>query len=80
MGKDTSDLLLTILSKREQMQVEKLATKEDLHRLESKLVDKLHEEINKVHQQIGSMAWKMAGLLIAQTAVIMGLLKIAGVY
>ena len=69
LGKNTSDLILKILKEREEMQSQQLATKKDIYRLESKL-----------HQEIGNMAWKSAALLTAQTAVLMGLLKIAGVY
>ena len=69
LGKETSDLLLNILNKREEMQRDSLATKEDVYRLEAKLHQKiesletkLHQEIGKVRREMGSLAWYVAGL------------------
>jgi hypothetical protein len=94
LGKETSELLLRILQKQEKMQLEKLATKEDIlqlqgeiQRIEGKMegsMGQLERHMGKlegrVYQAIGNMAWKMTALLIAQTAAFMGLLKLVGVY
>ena len=87
LGKETSDVLFRLLQDQERMTLEKLATKDDLHQEIHLLEDQIHRiEVEtktlevRVYQAIGGIAWKTAGLLIAQTAVLMGLLKIVGVY
>ena len=72
------------------MTIKSLATKADLSELQKEFqvvkadLHKLQVEMKnievRVYRAIGGIAWKTAGLLIAQTAVLMGLLKIAGVY
>ena len=90
LGKETSEVLLNILDDQELMTIERLATKDDLSELQRDIhvvradVHRLEVEMKnlevKVYQAIGGIAWKTAGLLIAQTAVMMGLLKLAGIY
>lgn len=36
----------------------------------------LHKEIGAVRSEMGALAWKMAGLLLAQTAAIVALIKL----
>ena len=76
------------------MQLDKLATKEDILKLQGEIqgiegkvegsMGQLEASIGKlegrVYRAIGNMAWKMAALLIAQTVAFMGLLKLVGVY
>ena len=90
LGKETSDVLLSILKDRDIMTTERLATKDDMSELQKEFqilkadLHRLEVEMKnlevRVNQAIGRIAWKTAGLLIAQTAVLMGLLKIVGVY
>lgn len=76
------------------MHLEKLATREDIlklqgeiQRIEGKMegsMGQLEGHLGKLEgrvcQAIGNMAWKMTALLIAQTAAFMGLLKMVGGY
>ncbi len=76
LGKESSDLLLTIMDKREQMLLEPLATREDMLRIEGELKNLEVKLLGKLHQEIGNMAWKMTGLLILQAGVIVALIKL----
>lgn len=57
-----------------------LATKDDLARVETALKAELKQEIAAVHaelhKEIGALAWKAAGLLLAQAAFIIAVLKL----
>ena len=72
LGKEPSDLILTILDKREEILLEKLATKEDLGLLREEF-SKLREEFSKRETRI---AWRITTLLILQAGVIVALIKL----
>ena len=83
IGKEPSDLILRILDRREEMLLEKLATKDDLSIFATKddlTVFATREDLirfeAKMLEKMGNLAWKMAGLLILQTGVIVALIKL----
>jgi len=48
----------------------------EVHAEGNKLRAELHKEIAAVRRDMGNLAWKMAGLLVAQAAVIVALIKL----
>ena len=48
----------------------------ELHKEISAVRGELHKEIGAVRSEIGALSWKMAGLLVAQAAAIVALIKL----
>jgi hypothetical protein len=57
-----------------------VATKQDIQELRTELRSELHEVEQRLraelHKEISSIAWKLAGLLLAQGAAIVALIKL----
>jgi hypothetical protein len=57
-----------------------VATKQDIQELRTEVRAELHEVEQRLraelHKEIGSIAWKLAGLLLAQGAAIVALIKL----
>ena len=84
---DVKDLRGEIGTLRTEMQHEFAAVRSEMHEIEArlriemqsegnKLRAELHREIAAVRADMGSFAWKVAGLLVAQAAVIVALIRL----
>jgi hypothetical protein len=48
----------------------------EIREIEQRLRAELHKEIGGVRGEMGALAWKMTGLLLAQTAALVALIKL----